>query len=186
MQRADVTHTFINANKEKILGNMNEAAVLFGDVIRKDPQNAAAMYELANIYLEQKKYADALYFSKTAFRIDPKNVWYGQQYAEVLQRNSRFKESSEVLARMVADHPDEEDYYHQLAESYVYAGEGEEAIKTYDRLEERFGIDEETSMNKSRIYQQLKKPEKAIQEMERLIVDAGYAPRRRNTRYELL
>lgn len=164
-----MTHTFINANREKILGNRNEAAALFSEVIRKDPKNAAAMFELANVYMDQKKYNDALFFSKSAFKIDPSNVWYGQQYAEVLQRNSRFKEAAEVLAKIVEEHPDEEDYYHQLAESYVFAGDAEQAIKTYDRLQERFGIDEETSMNKCRIYQQMKKPEKAITEMERLI-----------------
>ena len=57
-QRAEVTYAFFNANKEKILGNLENAAGLFSEVIRKDPNNAAAMYELANIYSEQKKFAE--------------------------------------------------------------------------------------------------------------------------------
>jgi tetratricopeptide (TPR) repeat protein len=169
VQRADVTHTFINANKEKMLGNLNEAVALFSEVIRKDPQNAAAMFELSNVYMQQKKYADALFFSKSAYKLDPGNVWYAQQYAEVLQRNSRFKEASEVLERMVSGHPDEEDYYHQLAQAYVFGGDPDAALKTYDRLEARFGIDQEVSMNKCRIYQQVNKPDRAIEEMKRLI-----------------
>lgn len=169
VQRADVTHTFINANREKILGNLNEAVSLFSDVIRKDPQNAAAMYELAGVYMQQKKYPDALFFSKSAYRLDPGNVWYGQQYAEVLQRNSRFKEAAEVLEQLLADHPDQQEYYHELAQAYVFSGHLEEALKTYDRLEGRFGIDGELTMNKCRIYQQLGKPEKAVIELERLI-----------------
>src|SRR5258707_1349345 len=62
VQRADVSYLFFNANKEKILGNLNSAAELFADVIRKDGTNHAAMYELANIYVQQKKNRDALFF----------------------------------------------------------------------------------------------------------------------------
>src|SRR5689334_7188052 len=68
-QRADVTYLYFNANKEKILGNLNNAADLFAEVIRKDGSNHAAMYELANIYAQQKKYSDALFFSRSAYRL---------------------------------------------------------------------------------------------------------------------
>ena len=46
---------FVNANKEKILGNKEKAAELFAQCIRIDGSNHAAMYELASIYAEQKK-----------------------------------------------------------------------------------------------------------------------------------
>src|SRR5690349_15500756 len=72
-QRADVTYLYFNANKEKILGNLNNAADLFAEVIRKDGSNHAAMYELANIYAQQKKYSDALFFSRSAYKLDSKN-----------------------------------------------------------------------------------------------------------------
>ena len=169
VQRADVTYTFLNASKEKILGNWNTAAELYADVIRKDPQNAAAMYELSNVYVEQKKFTDALFFSKSAYKLDLQNDWYAQHYAYVLQRNGRFKESAEVYVQLIKRHPNEEMYYLELADAYVYAGEFEEAIKAYDQLEANFGITEEFVINKCRIYQQLKKPEKAIQELQKLI-----------------
>src|SRR6187455_170613 len=92
-QRADVTYVFFNANKEKILGNLNNAADLFAEVIRKDGGNHAAMYELSNIYAQQKKYSDALFFSRSAYKLDPKNEWYAMSYAEILQKNGKFEES---------------------------------------------------------------------------------------------
>lgn len=168
-QRADVTYTFLNANKEKILGNWNTAAELFAEVIRKDPQNAAAMYELSLVYVEQKKYTDALFFSKSAYKLDPKNEWYAQHYAYVLQRNDRFKESAEVYVQLIKEYPLVETYYLELADAYVYAGQYEDAIKAYDQYEARFGLAEKFVINKCRIYQQLKKPEKAIQELQKLI-----------------
>jgi hypothetical protein len=69
-QKADVTYLFFNANKEKILGNLNNAAELFAEVIRKDGSNHAAMYELSNIYDSQKKYSDALFFARRSYWLD--------------------------------------------------------------------------------------------------------------------
>lgn len=169
VQRADVTYTFFNANKEKLLGNYNTAVDLFGEVIRKDPQNAAAMYELASVYMEQKKYVDALYFAKTSFKLSPNNIWYGRQYVEVLQRNDRFKEAAEVLEVLSKQYPSDEELYHQWAASCIFAGNLDDALEVYEKYESVFGIDEEISMDKCRIYQQQHKPEKAVVELKRLI-----------------
>lgn len=98
-QKAEVTYAFFNANKEKILGNYDNAATQFSDVIRKDPSNAAAMYELANIYSRQKKYADALYFAKGAYQLDKKNNWYVLSYVDVLEKNKKFTEAGAVLKK---------------------------------------------------------------------------------------
>ena len=81
------TTGIIFAIEEKILGNPDNAASLYSEVIRRDPGNAASMYELANIYVDQKKYADALFFSKSAYLIDRRNSWYALSYAEILQKN---------------------------------------------------------------------------------------------------
>ena len=86
-EQTDVTYLFYNANKEKILGNNNTAAELFSEVIRKDATNHAAMYELANLYDGQKKYNDALFFIKGAYKLDSKNVWYALALAEIYQKN---------------------------------------------------------------------------------------------------
>ncbi|MFM7727340.1 MAG: tetratricopeptide repeat protein, partial [Flavobacteriales bacterium] len=155
--------------KEKILGNLNTAAELFADVLRKDPHNAAAMYELSRVYSAQKKHADALYFSKGAYKEEPGNDWYALNHAEVLQRNNRFKESTEIFEQLVERHPDQEEYYQRLAEAYVYAGEYEKGISVYDRMEKRIGFDPDVAEIKARIYQQLGKTDKAIAELQRLI-----------------
>src|SRR5436190_22380537 len=86
-QKAEIMNVFFNASKEKVLGNLDNAASLFSEVIRRDPGNAAAMYELANIFSSQKKYADALFFAKSAYLIDRKNSWYALTYSDILQKN---------------------------------------------------------------------------------------------------
>ncbi|HRH67007.1 MAG TPA: tetratricopeptide repeat protein, partial [Bacteroidia bacterium] len=168
-QRAEVTYLFFNANKEKLLGNFNNAADLFAEVIRKDGSNAAAMYELANIYAEQKKYSDALFFSKSAYQIDPSNPWYTLSYADILQKNKKFDESADVLEKLVSAYPDRVDYYYEWASALLYAEKPAEAIKVYDKLEAKTGVSKEISMQKARLYQRMNKNDKAVVELQKLI-----------------
>lgn len=168
-QKAEVTYAFFNANKEKILGNFDNAASLFADVIRKDPTNAAAMYELANIYGGQKKYADALYFAKGAYQIDKKNKWYVNTYTDLLQKNKKFSEAAAILEKAVQDNPSNVDFYYEWATALLYAEKPNDAIKVYDKLEGQVGENREIVMQKSRIYQRLNKNDKALEELNKLI-----------------
>jgi tetratricopeptide (TPR) repeat protein len=168
-QRADVTYLYFNANKEKILGNLNNAADLFAEVIRKDGSNHAAMYELANIYAQQKKYSDALFFSRSAYKLDGKNEWYAMSYAEILQKNGKFEESAAVYEQLVKDNPDRLDYYFEWASALIYSNKLLDAIKVLDKVELQMGINKDVVMQKQRLYMQLGKTDKAIAEVQKLI-----------------
>ena len=168
-QRADVTYLFFNANKEKILGNLNNAADLFAEVIRKDGSNHASMYELANIYAQQKKYSDALFFSRSAYKLDPKNEWYAMSYADILQKNGKFEESAIVYEQLVKDNPDRLDYYFEWASALIYSNKLLDAIKVLDKVEAQVGVNKDVVMQKQRLYMQLGKTDKAIAEVQKLI-----------------
>jgi tetratricopeptide (TPR) repeat protein len=168
-QRTDVTYLFFNANKEKILGNLTNAADLFAEVIRKDGSNHASMYELANIYAQQKKYSDALFFIRSAYRLDPKNEWYALSFAEILQKNGKFEESATVYEQLIRDNPDRLDYYFEWASALIYANKLSEAIKVLDKVELQVGVNKDVVMQKQRLYMQLGKTDKAIAEIQKLI-----------------
>ena len=168
-EQADVTYLFYNANKEKILGNFNASAELFSEVIRKDATNHAAMYELANLYDAQKKYNDALFFIKSAYKLDPKNLWYALALSEIYQKNKKFNEAAQVLEQLVKDYPERVDFYFEWATALIIAEKSVEAIKVYDKLESKTGINREVIVQKSRLYQRLGKNDKAINELKKYI-----------------
>ncbi len=169
IEKAEVLNLFYNANKEKILGNLNNAADLFSEVIRKDGGNHAAMYELANIYAEQKKFSDALFFIKSAYKLDSKNLWYALSLSEIYQKNKKFNEATVVLEQLVKDYPDRVDFYFEWATALIFAEKPAEAIKVYDKLEEKIGVTKEVTVQKSRLYQRIGKNDKAITELQKLI-----------------
>jgi len=168
-EKTEVLNLFYNANKEKILGNLANAAELFSEVIRKDPDNHAAMYELANIYAEQKKFSDALFFIKSAYKLDPKNVWYALSLAEINQKNKRFADAAQVLEQLVKDYPDRADFYFEWASALILAERPADAVKAYDKLEEKIGMTKDLTIQKARLYQRMSKNDKAVNELQKYI-----------------
>jgi tetratricopeptide (TPR) repeat protein len=165
----EVMYLYVNAAKEKILGNFDNAAQQFAQVIRNDGSNHAAMYELADIYVIQKKYSDALFFAKSAAASNPQNKWYKELLAEVYEKLRQFSEAANVYSQLVKDNPDRGDYYLGWAENLLQADKYEEALKVYDRIDERFGVSKDIGLQKQRIHMRMGKTDKAIAEVQKLI-----------------
>ncbi len=160
---------FIDASKQKLLGNYEDAGKLYQKCIDIDPADAASMYELAKIKLIQNLPEDALELSEKAAEIDPYNDYYLFFHASLLQSFERYNDAAKVYIKLVESNPFNLEYYNKLAISYLYAGKMDDAIKVYDDLEDKIGVTEEFSMKKQSIYLQEKKVNKAILEIEKLI-----------------
>ena len=160
---------FIDANKQKILGNYDEAARLFDKCLKLNPDDDASMFELAKIYLMQNRRDEALELSEKAAEIDPDNIYYQLLYSNMLQSFERYNDAAKVYEQIVKSNPYNLEYYDRLALVYLYDGKLDDAIKVYDNLEEKIGITEEFSLKKQSIYLQEKKINKAIEEIEKLI-----------------
>jgi tetratricopeptide (TPR) repeat protein len=168
-QRVDFERVFFDANKEKMLGNYDLAETLFSQALKIDPNSAAAMYELANIYAFQNNKNQALYYSKKAAAADPKNIWYQLLYAQCLKENKQPEDVVKVLEKLVKDNPERIDMYYELASAYLFINKPNDAAKVYNRIEERIGVTEEASMQKLKIYKGTNNFEKAVEEAQKLI-----------------
>ncbi len=153
----------------KIKGNIEGAIAAFKACLTIDPQNDAAMYELAKIYFEQPDKQQALAYAKTAAAIDAKNKWYQFLYAEVLAMNLDFDEAAKVYEKLIDQNADDYEYYFDLAYMYIQAGKFENAIKTYDKLEGKIGVVEDICIQKQKLYIQLGELERAAGEIRKLV-----------------
>jgi tetratricopeptide (TPR) repeat protein len=166
---ADNTSLFIDANKEKALGNYQEATRLFKQCLEIDPQDDASMFELSKLYMMQGKADEALVYARSAVEVDDSNVYYLLFYAGLLQSVEDYEEASRLYEQVIQLKPGNPEYYDRLAMTYLYSGKPADAIRVYDELEKQAGVTEEYSMKKQSIYVQEKKFGKAIEEIEKLI-----------------
>lgn len=159
---------FIDANREKILGNIDEAIKLYLEVIQKDDKNAAANFEVARLYKRQDDYAKANEYAAKAVEIEPYNLLYNELYATLLEKESNYKRAVEIYTLLNNHYPDNEQLYYDLAYFLTKYDKADQAIKVYNALEKRIGIKETISMRKYKLYMATAKDKKAIQELERL------------------
>jgi len=167
-ERLYLDGVFIDANKERLLGNYQNALDLFSAVLNKEPENAASLYEVARIYRVQKKNVEALLFAKKAVAIDGDNIWFQLLLADIYNNNQQFKEATSVWATIVGKNPDKIEYYYDWADAYIYENKIEEAIKVYNQIEKKEGVTEDVSMQKQKLYLTLDKFSKAVEEIEKL------------------
>jgi tetratricopeptide (TPR) repeat protein len=167
--RLTYEYAFHNANKEKIIGNYEQAAALYAQCIKMDNSRPTPFYELAGIYALIGKNDYALEFAKIAAELDPSNNWFNLQYAELLKRNGHFQKSVSVYERLVKNNPSNIDFYFEWANSLLHIGKTSEALAAYEKIESIMGINEEISMQKQRIFLKQGHTDKAIAEAKRLI-----------------
>ena len=165
----EFTYYFFNANKEKLLGNYELAESLFIKCLHIDSLNAAAMYELATIYNFRENKKSALSLSKKAATINPANVWYQLLYAQCLEEQKQYAELIPIYQQLTLNYPVKMEFYSALANAQLYVKKYNDALKTYDKMEEIMGVNEEVSFQKVRVYEKIGNKIKLQQELEKLI-----------------
>ena len=166
-----ITELFFDASKQKMLGNFEEAASLYHDCIKIDPNNAASFYELANLLTSSQQVADALPFALRALELDPKNEWYALFAAEIQLGLNDFQSAEKIYERLVEEHPEKVEYLYELATTYLYLNKLSKGIETYNKIEEIIGVSEEISVQKEKIYLQMDRLDDAVNELEILIAN---------------
>ncbi|MCG3167457.1 MAG: Beta-barrel assembly-enhancing protease [Bacteroidia bacterium] len=168
-EKAKAEGLFIDATKERLLGNPANAAELYKECLKIDANNSAAMYELATIYFNARKDEQAVELINQAVKIDPKNEWYRLLLSDIYSQTGKNSEAAKILESLSNDFPKKPEFLYEWATELLKAGKYEEAIKVYNRIEENLGISEEISIQKHSIYLSMKQGEKAAEEIKKLI-----------------
>lgn len=164
-----LSRVYIDACRAKALGDYEGAVALFGEVLRVDPLNDAALYELGRIYFEFGKLDDAREMLRLATEQDPFNPYYLEVYGNVLLYLAQYREAVSVYRQLSLLQPDNMDAYFELAFAYERSGDIKESIRTLKDVEDRFGQDESILMEEYRVYLRSGQLEEAIEVLSRLI-----------------
>lgn len=165
----NIQKVFIEASREKILGNYENAAFLYKEVLKRDNRNHAAAYELSRIYDTLNKDDKALASIKTAVLLDTDNYWYKSFLADLYKKTGQDLSAAQVYETLVSQDANNEYFYFRWAYFLVRGNEIAKAIKVYDALEKRTGISEEIVRRKHTLYLGAGNNKKAAKELQRLI-----------------
>ena len=166
-------YALIEASRQKMIGNINEAIRLYESCIKSNPECDVAYYELGAIYsaLKEKQKGEA--YLKTAFELNPENYWYGIAYSELLKINKKLGSSLSVLKKMRKSNTENAltiDY--KIAEIYTDQRKFKKAVKILDHIEKDNGVSEMVSFMKIDTYKKMGKIAETESEILKLVDQA--------------
>ena len=163
---------FYSALKQKSLENYDQAIKFFDKCIKLNKNEPLPYYEISQIYFFQSNFIESLRYSKDAYSLNTENKWYALFYAENLFTNKKFDESIKVYKDLIKQEPSNEKYYIELAICYIYNNELK--INTYNSIEELKGVNNFTSIQKHKIFIELKDFQNAANELEIYLQENPY------------
>lgn len=167
----------IDATAQQMIGNTQEALARYRKMTASHPENAAARYEASRIMLAQGWTDSALVLAQEACSLDKENVWYQLLLAQIYERRQDGKNLVATWELIVKQHPDVVDYYYELSNAYLMNNNVPGSIEVLNRVERRYGISEEVSLQKQKLWGAIDKPEKARKELEALAAAVPSEPK---------
>ena len=165
----EIDRIFIEASKNRIIGDYKGAMQQYETVLEKDPTNHAAMYELGRLYYEERSNEKALKLAESAVSLDPENKWYNLMLAEIYNVNGNYKEAAKVYDQLTKNDPNNFDFWSEYSYMLLKSGDTKATLDILTKMESRFGLDETIAKKKKALYLKEKNPEKAAEVIENLM-----------------
>ena len=168
-QQRKYDYFFLEAMRLKEKKDYASAFGLLQHCLDIHPNAASALYEVSQYYVFLRQVPQGQEALEKAVANAPDNYWYSQGLASLYQQQNELDKAVTLLEQMVVRFPAKQDPLFNLLDLYGRQEKYDEVISTLNRLEKRMGKNEQLSMEKFRIYLQMKDDKKAFQEIESLV-----------------
>lgn len=145
------TKHFFEVEKKRLLKDRNESLIAYLDFVKKYPNNATGLYNLARIQLESNNVSNALLNAKQALNLQPDNITFREFYVQTLIFNDQLSSAEKQLDTLLISNPTEEEYVFKKTMIFLQRNELNKALKGFDELEKLLGLNEELLIQKKNI-----------------------------------
>lgn len=168
-QQRKYDYFFMEATRMRALDKPDAAFELYKHCLEIGPDAPSALYEISRYYQFLGQEALGLESLEKAVAHAPGNYWYSQALAGLYQQQNKTDQAIALLESMVLRFPARQEPLFALMDLYGRQENYEKMISTLNRLEDAMGKNEQISMEKFRIYLQMKDDKKAYREIDNLI-----------------
>ena len=168
-QQRKYDYFFLEAMRLKEKKDYASAFGLLQHCLDIHPNAASALYEVSQYYMFLRQVPQGQEALEKAVASAPDNYWYSQGLASLYQQQNELDKAITLLEQMAVRFPGKQDPLFNLLDLYGRQEKYDEVISTLNRLEKHMGKNEQLSMEKFRIYLQMKDDKKAFQEIENLV-----------------
>lgn len=160
---------FLEGNKNKNLGDYDNAIKNYTRALAIDNTQPSAYYEIATILFATGDYQAAQSYAEKAVQYDKtNNIAYIDMLIYTYEYSNQHEKTIPLYRKLIASNPNDIENYYELAKIYQKLNKPKDAIKVLDEAEKKFGITDIVSVQKEMMYEQMGNMNKSFEEMKRL------------------
>ncbi len=162
-------YIFLEANRKKVLGDLNGALALYYQCLELDPSAAATMAEISKINEIIQNFEVAIKYAELASKNDPTNKWYKVNLAKLYLIIKDYNKAISTYEELYSINKTDLEIPYNLAALHNHVGNYKRAIELYNEIEKISGVNENLSIAKQQLFLTTGNRGKAYYEISKLI-----------------
>ncbi len=164
-------YVYVEAIKQKLMGNGGDALKYFEQCIKINPESDAAYYEMAQIVIGNGDIKDGKKYAKKALSIDNENLWYLTLLASLYYQEKDIDSAIVYYEKAVKYFPEKENLQLTLGNLYSEDKEYGKANSIFESLDEKYGVNETSTLSSVKNLMAEGKYDLAVEKARLLIKD---------------
>ena len=136
---------FVEAVKEKLMGNGGDALKLLEQAARINPESDATYFQMAQILIANGDLQNGKKYALKAWNIDKKNFWYLMMLAGAYYNEKNLDSAILFYNKAITYFPEKEGLQVTLANMYSEGGKFDKAAEIFKSMDDKLGVNESTS-----------------------------------------
>ncbi|WP_009034283.1 tetratricopeptide repeat protein [Indibacter alkaliphilus] len=169
LEERKASRLFVDGQRFMMLEDFDKAYFYFQKARELSPDDPAINFKIAEILLRANRVDDAMEYGLLAVEGDPENKYYNLVMAEAFSKQGNPEAAADILENLMSNSEENQNYILDLASLYLSAGDYDNALDALNRAEDYYGIVEQLTVQKQRIYLRKNDLESAINEGRNLI-----------------
>jgi len=137
---------FIEAVKQKLMGNIGEALQRLEQCLKINPESDAAYFQKAQLLVGLGDNAQGKVFAIKAHTLDPDNFWYLMMLAGLYYNDQNIDSAIIFYEKAVVLYPDRDDLLLNLGNLYSESGKYDNADLIFKRFDQKYGLNETSTV----------------------------------------
>lgn len=138
---------FVEALKQKLLGNGGDALKYLEQCVKINPESDAAYYQMAQIVVAGGDLTNGKRYTLKAINIDNKNLWYLMMMAGMYYQEKKIDSAILYYEKAVKTFPDNDKLQLTLGNLYSENNNFDKAISIFDSFDEKYGVNEASTIS---------------------------------------
>jgi predicted Zn-dependent protease len=162
---------YVEAIKQKLIGNGSDALKYLEQCIKIDSQSDASYYQMAQIVISNGDVKNGKMYLSKALSIDSKNIWYLTMLGGLYYQEKKIDSAIIYYEKAVKNFPERENLQLTLGNLYSEDKSYSKANMIFDAFDKKYGVNETSTLSSVKNFMAEKKYDDALVKIDALLAE---------------